>query len=343
MRYGKLGDSDLEVSDVCLGTMTFGEQNGEGEGHEQLDMAFDRGVNFIDTAEMYPVPARAETQGSTERIVGSWLKQRRREDVILATKVIGKSQMTWIREGGRLNREHIRAAIETSLTRLQTDYVDLYQIHWPDRYVPKFGGYGFETDAYYEGTPILETMQALDELRREGKIRYYGLSNETPWGVGEFVRLAKEHGLSKPVSIQNAYSLLNRTFDPQLAETSFHENIPLLAYSPLAFGFLTGKYRHGAMPEGSRVASFKGYPQRYLDKPNKDEAIEAYAALAGGDGLTAMALRFVRERPFCQSVIIGATNLEQLDMNLRAFEGVLSTEQRKGIEDVHRRYPNPCP
>lgn len=343
MRYQQLADSQLKVSEVCLGTMTFGQQNTESEGHTQLDLAVEMGVNFIDTAEMYPVPASAETQGSTETYVGSWLAKGNRDKVVLATKVAANSGMTWIRGGGRLDRANIREAIEGSLKRLQTDYIDLYQVHWPDRYVPKFGGFHFKEESYYDGAPILETMQVMDELIKEGKIRYYGLSNETPWGTCEYLRLAEKHGLAKPISIQNAYNLLNRIYDTQMAEVSYHSGIPLLPYSPLAFGFLTGKYRGGSRPEGSRVATFPHYAQRYQKKTNAEEAIEAYAEIAGEGGLTKLALQFCAARSFVGSTIIGATNLDQLRENIEAFNTPLTKEQMKAIDLVHRRFPNPCP
>lgn len=334
--------ADLRVSRVCLGTMTWGEQNTEKEAHEQLDYALERGINFLDAAEMYPVPARAETQGRTESYLGSWLKQQNRERVIVASKVIGRSGLKWIRKGGSLDEANIRQAIEGSLQRLQTDYLDLYQIHWPDRYTPRFGGYAYEAHRYQEGTPILETIRVMDALIREGKIRHYGLSNETPFGMSQFAQLAENHGLAKPISIQNAYSLLNRTFDLHLAESSHHLNVPLLAYSPLAFGLLTGKYLNGRQPEKGRLTVFPQFGQRYQNKPNVAEAVAAYAEIAG-DELTAMALRFVDSRPFVASTIIGATNLAQLKENIDAFERAIDAQTLEQIEAVHLRYPSPCP
>jgi len=325
--------------------MTFGQQNDEASAHAQLDLALSNGINFIDTAEMYPVPARAETQSATETIVGSWLKQGNRDKVVLATKVAAFSGMNWIRGGGRLDRDNIRKAVEDSLTRLQTDYIDLYQLHWPDRYVPKFGGLHFEQGEYYEHAPIQESLQALAELVQEGKIRYYGLSNETPWGTCRFMSLADTQGLPRPVSIQNAYSLLNRTYDSQMAEVSFHEKIPLMAYSALAFGYLSGKYSGGNLPENSRVALFPDYPQRYKGKVNAEQAIEAYAALAQEQGisLATLALRFVSSRPFMGATIIGATSLTQLEENIRAFDAPLSADAASAIDAIHFRFPNPCP
>ncbi len=343
MQYHRLGSSSLNVSQVCLGTMTWGQQNTEDEAHAQLDLAVEMGVNFFDTAEMYPVPAKAETQGATERILGSWLAGRERSRYVVASKVIGRSELAWIREGGYLSRDHIRRALEASLRRLRTDYLDLYQVHWPDRYVPKFGGRHFKPDQYSEGAPILETMEALAELIQEGKIRHYGVSNETPYGLGQYVGLAERHGLPKPVSIQNAYNLLNRVFDIHLAETCYHENIMLLAYSPLGFGYLTGKYRGGARPRGARVSLFPQYAQRYQDKTNAAEAIEAYAALAGEGGLARLALQFIKNRPLPNCVIIGATSLDQLRQNLAHLQGELPAEKIEAVEAVHRRFPNPCP
>lgn len=343
MDFVRLGDSDLNVSKVCLGTMTFGQQNTEAEGHAQLNLALNHGVNFIDTAEMYPVPASADTQGRTEEIVGTWLKTQKREDLVLATKVAGNSSMHWIRGGGKLDSKNIRQALETSLKRLQTDYVDLYQVHWPDRFVPKFGGVYFEDKHYYEHAPLLETLEVMNQLIQEGKIRAFGVSNETPYGLCKYTQLAQQHGYQKPVSIQNAYHLLNRTFEVHLAEVSYHENIPLLAYSPLAFGFLTGKYRNQALPEGSRCEQFPTYAGRYRDKPNAAEAIEAYSQLATSLGLTAMALQFIKSRSFCASIIVGATSTTQLTENLKALEGDLSNEVLKGIDEIDRRFPSPCP
>lgn len=343
MRYQKMGTSELEVSEACLGTMTFGEQNTEAEGHQQLDMALEHGVNFIDTAEMYPVPASSRTQGDSESIIGSWLTKQSRDKVILASKVSGHCKMSWIRNGTRLDLLNIRTALEDSLRRLKTDYIDLYQIHWPDRYVPKFGSYHFDERQYYEHVPIMETMKVMDGLIKAGKIRHYGLSNETAWGVCQYMELGVRYNLINPVSIQNAYNLLNRVFDSQLAEVSYQERIPLLAYSPLAFGHLTGKYLGGALPAGSRMASFPNYGQRYLGRPNSEQAVKAYQELAGEQGLVALALRFVASRPFCTSTIIGATSLAQLSENLQAFEQPISAEALAGIEEIHDNYPNPCP
>ncbi|HXH72492.1 MAG TPA: aldo/keto reductase, partial [Mariprofundaceae bacterium] len=267
MEYRQLGDSDLHISALSLGTMTFGEQNGEQDAHAQLDLAVSRGVNFIDTAEMYPVPPRGETAHRTESYIGSWLKRQQRDRLIVASKIAGPSRgYDWIRKGPRINREHIHAAVDSSLSRLNTDYLDLYQIHWPDRYVPMFGGSSYDVVKEHEAVPIAEQLQALGELVEAGKVRYIGLSNETPWGVSEFVRLAAELELPRVVSIQNAYNLLNRTFESGLAEVCRHTHVGLLAYSPLAFGWLSGKYITDAAANG-RITLFPGFGQRY-GKPN---------------------------------------------------------------------------
>jgi len=344
MKYNQLGSSDLNVSEICLGTMTFGEQNTEADAHAQLDMAIDYGVNFIDTAEMYPVAPRAETQGRTERYVGSWLKNQQRDKLIIATKITGPSRgFEWIRGGPKVTKAHIQTAIDDSLKRLQTDYVDLYQIHWPDRYVPMFGSTSYDPSHEHDTTPITEQLQALAALVDAGKVRYIGLSNETPWGVSEFNRCAKELGLPHIVSIQNAYSLINRSFESGLAEVCHHEHVGLLAYSPLAFGHLTGKYVDDPQAKG-RVTQFPQFTQRY-SKTNVPEAILAYVNIARDAGLTPtqMALAFVRSRWFTHSTIIGATTLDQLQENLDSVGVVLSDEVLAEIEVVHQRYPNPAP
>ncbi|MFZ5484276.1 MAG: NADP(H)-dependent aldo-keto reductase [Pseudomonadota bacterium] len=345
MDYRRLGTSDLNVSAICLGTMTFGQQNSAAEAHAQLDMAFDHGVNFIDTAEMYPVPPRAETVNRTETIVGDWLARRPRDRVVLATKVAGPNRnMPWIRGGPKaLDRANIRAAVEGSLARLRTDTIDLYQLHWPDRNVPMFGQYLFDPARETETVPIRVQLEALAELVREGKVRYVGLSNEHPWGVMEFLRLAREHDLPRVVSIQNPYSLINRTFETGLTEIAFREQVGLLAYSPLAFGHLTGKYL--ADPEAAgRITLFKGFGQRY-EKPNVRPAAAAYAELARRHGLSpaALALSFVYRRGVVTSTIIGATTLAQLTENLAAWHTPLSAEVIAEIEALHLRYFNPAP
>jgi len=344
MEYKKLGSSELEVSTLCLGTMTFGEQNSEAEAHAQLDMAVSGGINFIDTAEMYPVAPRAATQGLTETYVGSWLKNQQREQLVIASKITGPSRgFDWIRSGPRVNREHIQVAIDGSLKRLQTDYLDLYQIHWPDRYVPMFGGTSYDVSFEHENEPIAKQLEALSELVKAGKVRYIGLSNETPWGVSEFIRCARELQLPCIVSIQNAYHLMNRTFEAGLAEVCHHEKVGLLAYSPLAFGHLSGKYLDNGQAAG-RISLFPSFGQRYA-KTNVAEATQAYVNIARESGLSPaqLALAFVRSRWFTNSVIIGATNLEQLQENLESAELDLSADVLHQIEDVHQRYPNPAP
>jgi aryl-alcohol dehydrogenase-like predicted oxidoreductase len=345
MKTRKLGQSELRVSEICLGTMTFGQQNSLADAKEQLDYAVERGVNFIDTAEMYPVPARAETQGATESYVGEWLKGGPRDRVIVATKIAGQGRpITWLRNGSlAVNRENVRRALEDSLRRLQTDYVDLYQIHWPDRYVPQFGATAYDPDSERTATPIVEQLEAFAQVIREGKVRYIGLSNETAWGVAEFSRVAARFGLPKVVSIQNAYSLVNRTFDSALAEASRREEVGLLAYSPLAFGLLSGKHAGGPAPN-SRLALFDSFGQRYR-KTNVDEAVASYAQIAKDHGLspTALALAFVRNRWFTTSTIIGATTRQQLKENLDSVDVSLKPELLAAIEQVHARYPNPAP
>ena len=345
MEYRKLGVSDLQVSSVCLGTMTFGQQNSEADGHAQLDFAFEQGVNFIDAAEMYPVPTRAETQGATERIVGSWLKGKPREKLVVATKITGLGrQLPWIRGGPlALDRANIRAAVEDSLRRLGTEYIDLYQIHWPARNQPMFGQWRFDPSAERPSTPIPEQLEALAELVAEGKIRHVGLSNEHPWGVMQFVRAADELGLPRVVSVQNAYSLLNRTWEIAMLECCHREQIALLPYSPMAFGLLSGKYLRNPQARG-RVTEFDGFAQRY-SKPGVPEAVAAYAALAEAHGLSPaqLALKFVYSRWFVASTIIGATSLAQLEENLNAWEAPWSEALEQAVADIRLRWFNPAP
>ncbi|MDY7015269.1 MAG: aldo/keto reductase, partial [Cyanobacteriota bacterium] len=300
MEYNKLGDSDLLVSEICLGTMTYGQQNTVEEAAEQLDYAIANGVNFIDTAEMYPVPSRAETQGKTESYIGEWLVKQQRDKLIVATKIAGPSpRLNWIRgETHCIDRANIEQAIDTSLKRLQTDYIDLYQIHWPDRYVPLFGSAPYDPANERDTVPITEQLEAFADFIKAGKIRYLGLSNETPWGVNEFCRLAETLGLPKVVSIQNAYSLTNRVFEIHLSETCRFNNVGLLAYSPLGFGLLTGKYLDG-IPEKSRLALFQGFGQRY-EKGNMPKAVKEYVDVARRYSLSPaqMALAFARSRWF---------------------------------------------
>ena len=344
MEYRQLGASDLQVSALALGTMTFGEQNSEAEAHAQLDLAVSHGVNFIDTAEMYPVAPRAETVYRTESYIGSWLKHQQRDKLIVASKIAGPARgFTWIRGGPRITREHIHTAIDGSLRRLQTDYIDLYQIHWPDRDVPMFGATSYDVAQERDSTPIAEQLQALGELVREGKVRHIGLSNETPWGVSEFLRCAEMLGLPKIISIQNAYHLMNRTFEAGLAEVCQHANVGLLGYSPLAFGHLSGKYLADPQARG-RVTLFQGFGQRY-NKPNVPTATKEYVRIARESGLSPaqMALAFARTRWFTSSILLGATSVRQLQENLDSAEITLAAEVLEKIEAVHRVYPNPAP
>lgn len=345
MEKRQLGESSLQVSEICLGTMTFGAQNSEAEGHAQLDRALAAGVNFIDTAEMYAVPPSSDSYGKTEQIVGNWLVRQARDQVVLATKAAGPGRaLNWIRGGPTgFDRSNLRAAVEGSLRRLRTDYIDLYQLHWPARNQPMFGEWRYDPAAEREATPILETLEALDELVKAGKIRHVGVSNEHPWGVMEFVRLAREHALPRVVSIQNAYHLMNRVFESGLDEVCRRENVGLLPYSPLAFGTLSGKYLDNPQASG-RITLFAGFGQRYA-KPNVQPAVAAYAELARQNGLTPaqLALAFVYSRSFVTSTIIGATTMAQLEENLAACELRLSAEVLAAIDAIHLRYTNPAP
>jgi len=345
MDYTTLGHSNLKVSKICLGTMTFGEQNSEAEAHAQLDYARDRGINFIDTAEMYPVPPRAETVHRTESIVGRWLNTQQREDLVIATKVTGAGRkMEWIRDGNlAFNRPNIRSAIEGSLRRLQTEYVDLYQLHWPGRNVPMFGQYLYDPKYERDFTPIRETLEVLAELVEEGKIRYIGLSNEWPWGVMQFLNAAREYNLPRVITIQNAYSLINRTYETALLEMCHRENISLIPYSPLAFGHLSGKYHKDPKAKG-RVTLFDGFSQRY-EKPNVAPAVAAYVELAEAHGLTPtqLALAFVYSRWFTASTIIGATSMAQLEENIDAYAVEWSEELETAVQQLHLKFFNPAP
>lgn len=345
METRPLGASALAVTPVCLGTMTYGEQTSEAAAHAQLDLALERGINFIDTAELYAVPPRAETYGATELIVGRWLKRQARERIVLATKVAGPGRsLGWIRDGSpRLDRANIRAALEASLRRLGTDYVDLYQLHWPDRNQPMFGQWRYDPAKEGDTVPIKVQLEALAELVAEGKIRAVGLSNEHPWGVMQFVRHAEEYGLPRVVSLQNAYHLLNRTFEVGLHEVCRREGIGLLAYSPLAFGHLTGKYLDRAPAEG-RLTRFKGFGQRY-EKPGVAAAVAAYSELARRHGLTPtqLALAFVRSRSFVASVIVGASTLAQLQEDLAALETPLDETLLAEVDRLYLLLGSPAP
>jgi aryl-alcohol dehydrogenase-like predicted oxidoreductase len=350
MEIRRLGTTDLYVSKLCLGTMTWGVQNTQADGFAQMDLALESGINFFDTAEMYAVPPTPESYGSTETIIGNWLKARpgARAKLVLASKVCGGTNRPGafghVRGGAnKLDRRNIEQAIDDSLRRLHTDYLDLYQLHWPDRVANYFGGLGYSHQPQYDGTPIAETIAVLDDLVKAGKIRHYGLSNETPWGAMSYLHQATVHGLPRPVSIQNPYNLLNRSFEIGLAEVALRENLGLLAYSPLAFGMLTGKYADGARPAGARISLFTRFT-RYTN-PQAATAAAAYVALARQHGLSPaqMALAFVTQQPFVTSNIIGATTLEQLRENMGSAELVLSAEVMAAIEAIHTTQPNPAP
>ncbi|WP_321865477.1 NADP(H)-dependent aldo-keto reductase [Paraburkholderia tropica] len=350
MEYRTLGDTNVKVSLIGLGTMTWGEQNTEQDAHEQIDYALDQGVTLIDAAEMYPVPPRPETQGQTERFIGTWLARNgaRRDQFVLATKMTGPARQPHnprhIRgEGNQFDRKNLTEALDGSLKRLQTDYVDLYQLHWPDRSTMTFGrsNYPWIDDAYT--VPIEETLAVLADFVKAGKVRHIGVSNETPWGVAQFLRAAEKLGLPRIVSIQNPYSLVNRTFELGLSEFTHHEGIGLLAYSPLAFGWLSGKYEGGARPEGARITKFERF-QRY-SKPRAIAAISRYVALAKEHGLSPaqFALAFVNSRPFVTSNLIGATSMAQLKENIASVDVKLSADVLARIDALHELQPNPAP
>lgn len=342
----QLGSSDLQVSRICLGSMTFGEQNTEADAHDQLDYALERGINFIDTAEMYPVMPRAETQGATERFIGSWLKKSgKRSDIILATKVAGPSAtLSWVRNGKtELDAANIRAAVDGSLQRLQTDYIDLYQLHWPSRNLPVFGQTAFNPDAERPCSAIEDTLAVLDELVRAGKIRHIGVSNESCWGVSEYIKQAEMKGLPRIVSIQNPYHLANRHFETSLLnETCFRENVGLMAYSPLAFGQLTAKYLDHPKAHGRLTIFSSNWSPRYL-RPAVIEATRRYAALARANGMspTQMALAWCYTRWFVASTIIGATSLTQLQENIDALALRLSDAVVAAINAIQAEISNP--
>jgi aryl-alcohol dehydrogenase-like predicted oxidoreductase len=347
MHYTKLGNTDIKVSRLCLGTMTFGEQNSEADAHAQLDFAIERGINFIDTAEMYPVPPMEHTQGRTEAYIGSWLKQHpeHRDQLVIASKVAGPADdwLPYLRGGPRLNRQHIEEAIKASLQRLNCDYLDLYQIHWPARQTNYFGKLGYEHGNDPDATPIEETLEVLAGLVDKGLVKHIGVSNETPWGVMRYLQLAEQHGWPRIVSIQNPYSLLNRSFEVGLSEIAHREQTGLLAYSPLAFGVLSGKYLNDQRPAGARLTLFDRF-DRYSN-PQGLWATQAYYEIAIRHGLdpAQMALSFVTSRPFVTSNIIGATTLEQLETDIDSIDLKLSAEILEEIEAVHRQQPNPCP
>ncbi len=345
MRYTTIPGTDIRVSKICLGTMTYGQQNTEAEAHEQLSYALDQGVNFIDTAEMYSIPGRKETQGSTERYIGSWLKDQKREELVVATKITGPMPyFNYLRDNLGFSREVIHSALDQSLKRLQTDYVDVYQLHWPERNVNFFGQRNYvhkENEAWTDN--FHEVIETLDGLVKEGRIRHYGVSNETSWGVMRQLQESDKHGLARCKTIQNPYSLLNRTFEINLAEVSMREKVGLLAYSPLAFGVLSGKYLGGRMPEKSRIKLFPNY-SRYSN-PQALHLTEKYKEMADRHGLslTHLSLAFVNQRPFVTSNIIGATTMEQLRENISSIDVELSEEMLSEIDEIQNLQPNPAP
>jgi aryl-alcohol dehydrogenase-like predicted oxidoreductase len=349
MHYRPLGRTGLQVSVIALGTMTWGEQNTEQEAHEQLDVALASGINLIDTAEMYPVPPKPETQGRTEQYIGTWLKRTgRRHDIVLATKATGPSRQAarpgHIRSGRLLHtRENLLEAVDLSLQRLQTDHIDLYQLHWPDRSTNMFGQLGYQHAADEATTPIEETLEALQALVQSGKVRHVAISNETPWGMSRFIHLAEFKGLPRVASIQNPYSLLNRSFEIGLSEIAIRETVGLLAYSPLAFGVLSGKYLAGQRPAGARLSLFERFARYSND--NAEKAAYEYVSLFRRHGIDPAqgALAFVNQQAFVTANIIGATTLDQLRSNIASIDVTLPQEVMEGIEAIHRRYPNPAP
>ena len=346
MNYKKLGNTDLNVSTICLGTMTWGEQNSEKEGFEQMDFALNQGVNFWDTAEIYSIPMREETYGETERIIGNWFeKTKKRNEIVLATKVCGNTSNKYIRGGGNsFGKKKIIEALDESLKRLKTDYIDLYQLHWPERNTNFFGDYGYEHDENDKNwTPFEEILESLKKFIEQGKIRYVGLSNETAWGLSKFLELSKMKGLPKMMSVQNPYNLLNRTYEVGLAEISVREQSGLLAYSPLAFGYLTGKYRNNKLPPKSRMQLFKNF-NRYKNE-NGQKAIDEYYKISKKYNLdfTQMSLKFCEIQHFTTSVIIGATTMEQLKTNIESVNVNLNSDIINDINKIQQKYPNPCP
>ncbi len=343
MKYRELGNTDIKVSAICLGTMTFGEQNTEEEAHQQMDYAFDCGINFMDVAELYPIAPRKETQGLTEQYVGTWLKNKNRDKIVLATKVTGPSSLSYIDSDLRYNSKRIRRALDQSLLRLQTSYVDLYQMHWPERMTNFFGRRGYTVhDEKWEDS-FLESVSTMNDLIQEGKIRAFGLSNETPWGLHRTLTLATTHGLKPPASVQNPYSLLNRLYEVGLAEMSIRENVSLLAYSPLAMGMLSGKYVLGTDSPGDRLNRFKQY-DRY-NSENCKTATSMYMQIAKEHGVepAQLAIAFVNQQPFVTSTIIGATSMAQLQLNMASTEITLPRDIIRQINEVQEHIPDPAP
>ncbi len=344
MNTSKLGRTGLQVSRVCLGTMMYGSQVSQADAFAQMDYAQDRGINFFDTAEVYAIPPAPETQGATERIIGEWFKARGgRDKIILASKIAGRADnITWIRNGPRHTRDHIDAAVEGSLKRLQTDYIDLYQLHWPDRRVTGFGFHQYtDYDSDYEDFHAI--LESLDRHVKAGRIRHIGVSNESAWGVMRFIAEAEKNGLPRIASIQNAYSLVSRAFEYGLAEVSLREDVGLLAYSPLAQGYLTGKYRNGAMPAGARKTLYQRL-NRY-EGPGGQEAVDAYLDLAATLGIRpeVLALKFVDQRPFTTATIIGASTMDQLKIDIDAFDLDWTPEIDQAVFRLNQLRPNPCP
>jgi len=350
MNYKKLGNTDLKVSSICLGTMTWGNQNTQKEAFEQMDHAFDQGINFFDTAELYPVPMDAKYRGKTSQFIGEWFaKTKKRDKIILADKVAGGSPMNWMRPTGAektsLNKEQIEFAIDRSLKDLKTDYIDLYQVHWPDRPSGPFSGkleYEHKDNNNY--VEIEETLDALNNLVKVGKVKHIGISNETAWGASQYLKLAEQKKLARIVSIQNAYNFLNRAFEVGLSEIAIREKVGLLAYSPLGSGYLSGKYRNGAMPKNSRMDLFYDFWGRYRTL-HSEKAIEEYWNLSKEFNLSLpqMAIKFSEIQQFVTSVIIGATTMEQLKTNIDSVNINLDKELIKKIGEIHKKYPNPCP
>jgi aryl-alcohol dehydrogenase-like predicted oxidoreductase len=349
MNFKKLGNTDLKVSTICLGTMTWGEQNNQKEAFEQMDYALDQGVNFFDTAELYSVPMKAETRGKTSQFIGDWfLKTKKRNKIILADKVAGASSMDWLRpnnEKTSLNKRQIEFACDRSLKDLKTDYIDLYQVHWTDRPSGAFSGkMEYEHQNTDNFVDIEETLDALNNLVKVGKVKYIGISNETAWGAGQYLRFAELKKITKIVSIQNAYNFLNRSFEVGLSEIAIREKVGLLAYSPLASGYLSGKYRNGEIPKNSRMDLFYDFWPRYRTL-NSEKAIEEYWNLAKkfNLNLAQMAIKFCEIQPFITSAIIGATTMDQLKTNIDSVNINLDKELITKIGEIHKRYPNPCP
>ena len=344
MNFKKLGSTELKVSTICLGTMTWGEQNSEKDGFDQMDYALDKGVSFFDTAELYSIPPKKNTFGKTEEIIGNWfVKRKNREKVILASKISGPG-LNWIRGGGnQYDKKNLNLALNESLKRLKTDYIDLYQLHWPERKTNFFGRLGYQHKDDKEWNNFEDVLNSLNDIIKSGKVRYVGLSNETAWGLSRFLEISKRKNLPKMMSVQNPYNLLNRTYEVGLAEISIREESGLLAYSPLAFGYLTGKYRENKLPEGSRIKLFKDFT-RYKNE-NGQKAIEEYYKIAKKHGINfaQMSLKFCEIQPFITSVIIGATTMEQLKTNIESVNVKLSDYTINEINEIQKKYPNPCP